>query len=80
MLRNTILNFIGAIVIVLAAANMAVAQRVQPPASGSTGNICYESCMRKYTEASDRCVSARAANQCQSQCNYAGRVRQCGKT
>jgi hypothetical protein len=48
----------------------AMAQRVKPPAPNSTGNPCYESCMRGYTELPDRLVAPRAAQQCQDQCGY----------
>jgi len=49
---------------------LASAQRVKPPARNSTGNPCYEACMRGYTETIDGLVAPRAAQQCQEQCNY----------
>ena len=50
--------------------SLASAQRVKPPAPNSTGNPCYESCMRHYTELPDNMVAPRAAQQCQDQCGY----------
>ena len=49
---------------------LASAQRVKPPAPNSTGNPCYESCMRHYTETSDGLVAPRPAQQCKEQCGY----------
>ena len=59
-----------AIVILMLWPAVANAQRVKPPAPNSTGNPCYESCMRHYTELSDGLVAPRPAQQCKEQCRY----------
>lgn len=72
MATNTVRTVIASACIfagsLLAASNVD-AQGVRPPQPNSTGNPCYEACMRHYTEMSGL-VSPRAASQCATQCSY----------